>query len=80
MTEPEYDEATCVTARELRAAGYPVPDSVPDPGWIRRSSIRLTGAGPATFDPETQRISCPMGVAFDEPFRWIAVCVEQATD
>lgn len=75
MSEPEYDPETCATAGELRAAGYPIPENVPDCGWIRRSAIRL---GPNSgVSVKGSRINVSLPVTFTEPFRWVAVEIEQ---
>jgi len=75
MTEPEYDEVTCITAGELRAAGAVVPENIPDCGWVPRHALRYE-VGKATGDPATGRFSVGIGVTFLQPFRWLEVTVD----
>lgn len=74
MSEPEYDETTCITAGELRAAGVDVPSNIPDVGWVRRSSM-VFGASTAKMEPDG-RVYVGMPFTFTEPFRWIVLSVE----
>lgn len=74
MKAPEYDEETCVTAGELRAAGIPVPESVPDCGWIPRGSMVPGPEAPTvSHDPATGVFSVQIPFGFSQPFRWIEV-------
>lgn len=78
MSECEYDERTCITAGELRALGLAIPASIPDPGWVRRASIRwLPGKCTSTAqDLREGRFSISMQAEFTEPFEWISIRVE----
>jgi hypothetical protein len=68
---PEYDPATCITAGELRAVGIPVPESVPDCGWIPRGSMAPGPEEPTTsYDPATGIITAMIPTCFTQPFRW----------
>lgn len=72
----EYDPETCATAGELRAAGYPIPESVPDCGWIPRHAIRVEAAGGGSIAPDG-RMTISLRATFTMPFQWIAVAIEQ---
>lgn len=66
--EPEYDAATCVTAAELRDLGLTLPESIPDCGWVTRSSLK--------FDAEKMGdLILSAKLVFSEPFRWINLTV-----
>lgn len=73
--EPEFDEATCITAGELRASGITVPADIPDCGWIRRASIRLSCPGiapPTELERRERRLpEVKIDVTFTEPFQWV---------
>ena len=72
----EYNPKTCVTAGELRAMGIPIPERVPDVGWIPRTAMRWTGAAPgATTEEEKAQgiLNLSLEVRFTEPFQWIDV-------
>lgn len=75
MSEPEYDEATCITAGELRALGVAVPDDVPDCGWVRRSAMRFH-VGEASMDRDAGRFSIGVVVELIEPFRWVSITLD----
>ena len=40
--EPEYDERTCITARELRAGGVGLPEEIPSCAWVPRAAVKFT--------------------------------------
>jgi hypothetical protein len=77
----EYDEKTCITACELRAAGVPIPDSIPDCGWVLRTSIKW-GVGPATAEDNSELgvVSVCISAEFTKPFTWIRLEVEAADE
>lgn len=77
MTETTYNPATCVTAGELRAAGIPIRDSVPDCGWIRRGAMRVKFTTPTGTRDEIAAdiLSLDVEVEFTEPFHWIEINV-----
>ncbi len=72
--EPEYDDATCITAGELRASGANVATDIPDCAWVRRSAMRL---GQFKVDRSTlttgadATIKGSIDLHLTEPFRWI---------
>lgn len=70
MSEPTYDPETCVKAGELRAAGIPVSDDIPDCGWIPRASIRQEVVGVTGVD---RQLTVHLTVTFEEPFRSIHI-------
>lgn len=63
-TEPEYDPDTCWTAKELREFGFDVPETIPDCGWIPKTSFFGTGSKSCGF-------MLTMTYRTSEPFRWI---------
>lgn len=75
MTPEEYDEATCITAGELRAMGVPVAEGIPDVGWVPRSAI-LVDLGRSKLEPDGVTLTMELGVTFRVPFRWISVDVK----
>lgn len=70
MSEPEYDEKTCVTAGELRARGVPVPEDIPDVAWVPRASL-VVKTGEAKMGDEPGKIVLSLAVEFTAPFRWL---------
>lgn len=70
----EYDPATCITAGELRAVGVPVPDNIPDCGWVPRWAWTFK-AEPAEHQAAQSPdvISMEVSHRFSEPFRWVDV-------
>lgn len=71
--EPEYDAATCWTVAELRGMGIPVPESVPEEGWIRRCDLKfemeeVAGSADGVF-------TVKMRAMFLAPVRWIDLTV-----
>lgn len=78
MSAPEYDEATCITAAELRAQGIAVDEEVPDLAWVRRDSIRYRHG--AVVREAGGRFSTTIGVEFTEPFRCIEIVIEQTAE
>ena len=68
----KYDPRTCITARELRECGIPVPESIPDVAWVARSDIRLTVGEGGRSDPDG-KITLNLDVNFLAPLEWIEV-------
>ena len=66
-----YDPETCITAAELRANGFPIPDTIPDCGWVRRSSIEIIEHDVQEADDDAFHID--LKFQFMEPFRWISI-------
>ena len=58
-----YDETLHLTAGQLRAMNVPVPDDIPDCGWVPRSAI-VFESGSVDDD------GFKMDVSFTEPFKW----------
>ena len=76
----KYDPVTCISAGELRAIGLPMPESIPDCGWIPRTAMEIK-ALESKLNGETElRINTE--IKFTEPFRWITVSLtaSKATD
>lgn len=70
----EYDEATCVTAGELRAMGIAIPESTPDVAWVRRCDLRFT---PGTSSLDSEGIfKMVFNVEIVGPFQWITLNLE----
>lgn len=66
-----YDEETCVTAGELRAMGFPVPEFIPDVGWIPRAALRgkpgkIVAGADGSLEVETR-------MEFTMPFRFVSM-------
>lgn len=78
VTEPEYDERTCVTAGQLRAQGWPLPSHIPGCAWIPRGSMRLAAVLPEALDGDT--LHATMEVEFLVPFRWVDATVTMGAE
>jgi hypothetical protein len=65
----EYDPATCVTAGELRALGFPIPEGIPDVAWCPRSAL-LPAFQSAEVGPDG-KLSITFNVQMMYPMRWI---------
>lgn len=68
---PGYDPEACVTAFELRAAGIPVPDSIPDVAWIRHEHVKYNIYG--VYGLDTDKVTVDIGVTFLSDFQWVKV-------
>lgn len=77
MGEPEYDEVTCITAGEIRAAGIAVPGNIPDCGWVPRTSLQYETVAAPARSPKLAKgvVAMTIRVRFSQPFRWIAIDV-----
>jgi hypothetical protein len=71
LPEPEYNEHDCITAQELREAGVPVPDNIPDCGWIPREAWKWRVEDIVEISEGRGRAT--IVVKFTEPFRWAEV-------
>lgn len=69
VTGQEYDPKTCITAGELRAAGFVIPDDIPNVGWVRRTSIDWDGD--VAIEEIDHKIRASVKFRFTEPFQWI---------
>lgn len=68
----EYDPATCITAGELREMGFPVPDEIPDCGWVPRTEMVMNAEPESTpEDINAQILRMDMRLDFKVPFKWI---------
>ena len=65
-----YDEITCVSAGELRAQGYPIPEDIPDCGWIPRGSMKMEKIE-AKMVEGVVKVNAIL--TFTEPFRWVQI-------
>ncbi len=61
-----------ITAGELRAIGFQVPDSIPDCGNFVRSSMKMHMAGCVAAG---DILNLNIEMTFTEPFRWVAFSV-----
>lgn len=75
----EYDPRTCITAGQLRAAGAPVDDDLPDCAWVPWASVDYE-VGKATGGPDLGSITCPITMTFSEPFRWVSLKLKMGPD
>jgi len=68
----EYDPETCWTAAELRAINIPIPDTVPDCGWVPRGAVQWTDVKTVPGEhPDV--LVMDMTVKFHQPFHWLAL-------
>jgi hypothetical protein len=65
-----YDPVTCVTAGELRSRGFPVPEDVPDCGWVPRTAVKTGVTDNYSMDPDG-RFHTTIEVSYMEAFRWV---------
>lgn len=69
----KFDKATCIYARELRRAGFPLPAIVPDNAWVTRASMKTFSDGARYSDEKFGErfgsFSMDLHVTFTEPFR-----------
>lgn len=74
----QYDSKVHVTAGELRAAGLDIPDTVPDTGWVPRSSIKTEVEDSETLEDGV--VSFGLTHEFTQPFRWLRVELGEVID
>jgi hypothetical protein len=73
--EEEYNERTCITAGELRAAGVAVPRSIPDCGWVPKHTMKF-GEPTCAVEPDNTgapAVACSIPIILTVPFRWVSV-------
>ncbi|MDR9052084.1 hypothetical protein [Burkholderia multivorans] len=68
-----YDPLTCITAYELREAGIPIDEKIPDCAWVPRASVDWK-VGEITVSADGSA-SYEFRISFGEPFRWISMNV-----
>lgn len=68
-TPRKYDPATCVTARELREIGLPIPEDIPDVAWCHRSALHV--ALNNVEDKGNGVVYLKFEMIFDQPLEWI---------
>ena len=68
--DTEYDPVKCVTAKELRDIGWPVPHSVPECAWVPRSSLVVDDCDMSASE---NRLDMSISVKFTVPFQWVKV-------
>ncbi|RKR46292.1 hypothetical protein [Paraburkholderia sp. BL17N1] len=73
MTE-QYNEADCITAGELRAAGLIIDEKIPDIGWVPRWSYDVKFCDAKAGPDGTMTVQADIG--FREPFRWFEFTVQ----
>jgi hypothetical protein len=61
-----------ITAGELRAMGYAIPDNIPDCGNIPRHSMQMRATG---GDVSGDTLTMNLEVTFTEPFTWFEATV-----
>jgi len=66
----EYDEVTCITAKELRDSGLKVPEEIPDFAWVPRYAMKL-GLAPNSVKCNDMEMTATIQVTFTESFKWI---------
>lgn len=77
----EYDPATCVTAKELRANNVQIPLEIPDGAWVPKNKVRYDIKGAVTtFDAKEQRINSVIPVHIDAEFKWCLIVVEESEE
>ena len=72
----DYDPTTCITAAEMRASGWRVPDDVPDVAWVPRASLRFDKFTPSRADGGVMHGT--VSVTMTAPFRWVETTVSLA--
>ncbi len=61
----DYDPKTCVTAGCLRSIGWPIPEEIPDCGWVPWTSMQVIDV--SLHDDGMGFVS----VQFTTPFKWV---------
>lgn len=78
MNSKDYDPETCMTAAELRQAGWSIPDDIPDTAWIPKTSL---SPNPhhclVSYNDETRQARFEVSAVLTEPFRWIQAVYEE---
>lgn len=68
-----------ITAGELRAMGYPIPDSIPDCGHTSRAGMRTVPVRSVAAENIGQvtngELVIDLETTFTEPFKWITLNV-----
>lgn len=69
----KYNSQTCITAKELRDAGFPLPAVIANDQWVPRSSMKIHSDGArfsnGEFGEEFASFSMDLHVTFTEPFQ-----------
>ena len=75
MNKHVYDPETCVTAKELRGKGFPIPAHIPDYAWVPNDSWTLVGEVEVKQNEDDPRLfTFSYGeLVFTQPFRWYSV-------
>lgn len=71
----EYERETCWTADELRAIGFPIPDTIPGIAWIPRTAL-VVHEPVVTPGADAGTMHVTMSATFTEPFRWLELNLE----
>lgn len=66
----EYNPNTCITAGELRSMGIPIPESIPDCGWVSRHAIEFKEKS-CIETKEYGKLKFEFDVKVHEPFHWV---------
>lgn len=75
----EYNPTTCITAGELRSMGIPIPESIPDCGWVQRLSIEFKPPSHVEADDEG-KVKFAFNVKIHEPFHWVTTTFTVPTE
>jgi hypothetical protein len=67
-----YDPDLHVTAGELRGMGVPIPEDIPDCGWVPKESFRVGLGDPKQRKDGEWPLDITVTYIFTEPFRWVA--------
>lgn len=75
MTEPKYNEETCIHAGELRAMGFEIEERIPDCAWVHRSALsNFEVSGDVIENADSKRLpSMSISLEITEPFHWVEV-------
>jgi hypothetical protein len=58
MTEPKYNEETCIHAGELRAMGFEIDERIPDCAWVHRSALsNFKVSGDVTENADSKKVA-----------------------
>lgn len=71
--ELTYDPSVDITAGEIRAMGWPVPEDIPDCAHTPRSSLRWKSGGAKMDESDPGKIVFSLGLEFTMPFQWISI-------
>jgi len=66
-----YNSDACITVGELRAAGIPFNDDIPDCAWTLKAGIWMEPVSVKQDESDSSVFEFKLGVHFLMPFKWV---------